>query len=520
MHGPNIRSRLVLPSFDSLHVPNRSIQNPNHSAQEWHDYFTQTIRPLMKKQRQISKGDSKLVKDSLSATSAADVCNDTHEEAPKKDQSQMAAQPSKVVDPTTEDEKLFMEGLSLMAEYQGNEVNFEPVICGRRIKLFQLWQIVNSDEFGGYEEVVGRGLWRRIAGKLNFNDFKHPKAADAIKAAYEILLPDFEVSRQEYMQILQEEEMIQLQLRATADRASSVDDGLADEEVEIVREEEEEEDDYDDNLGAPASLPSQIQPSFSKRNLESDGSLQQDGPPLVKSQRKRQRIDKGKGILLPEIPSTPDNIINPSWTPRHTEKSSPLKLQQSAAEEGSDSGEDLQRPLKLLKLPIQRQTKQALEPETQDFNFRSIGEDAELGSSLQSLPNLRRKRSIDSEAHSIPHEDRLNPSPSDFHKEQQLFAFIEHYVALGYPQEIVVQALESTNMTTGNAAIVMEELMRSNEIPENIQGVWTAKDDEALDAVDSEEFERITMKHGTKNVVLRQKYFMYRARSEVGGNSV
>jgi hypothetical protein len=487
-------------------VSNFPIQNPNHSAQEWHNYFVQTIKPLVEKRRQKSKAPSPNV-------SEASAPKRTHPEASTREESRIETQPRKVVDPSTEDEKLFIEDLSALAEDNDYEVNFEPIICGRKIPLFRLWQVVNSVNFGGYDVVKGRGLWIQVARKLNFDDFKHTDAPKAIESAYEMILPDFEVAREEYLAALQDEAMIESQLRATANRDSTEEDGM-DEEFEVV---EEEDDDFDDDLEAPASIPRQTQSASSnKRSFESSSRINQDGSPVLGTYNKRQRIDKGKG-KEGVVPSTPEDPINPNYTPRQTFNSLPLSFQQLVAEGGSDSEEDHPLPQTKLDLPAKWQMKRKPEPETQDFNFPPVAED--LGPQTD-LPNRRKERNGKAAEPSSPHEDSSTQSQTDSQKDQQLIAFIDHHVALGYPQVIVIRALESTNMTIGNAStvFVMEELMKGNEIPDNIQGVWTAADDAGLDNVESKEFERVAMKHKTKGVVLRQKFLheQREAQKELG----
>jgi hypothetical protein len=404
-------------------------------------------------------------------------------------------------DPSTKDEKMFIEDLTAMAEENDLAVNFHPIICGRKIPLFILWQVINLDEFGGYDEVQGRNLWPQVARRLNFNDFKHADAPRAIKSAYEEVLPDFEGVREEFMAQLQEEEMIASQLRQTVDR-DSMEGELVDDHLAAVQEEEEEEDDYDDDLEAPTSVPRQPYSTPSgKRSLEAYRIANHDGSPVLGSYNKRPRVDKGKGKEL-EIPSTPEDIINPLPKPHLIYQSSPLKYMQTGTE--NDDGEKLfVGPAEKPKLPAQRQNRRNLEPETQDFNFLPADDDAESDSLLLSLPNPRKAKN----ERSSPQEDSSTRSQTGSQKDQELIAFIEDHEALGYRLEIVIEALESTSMTTGNAAIVMEALTSGNGIPDNIQGVWTKSDDAALEDIESEEFERVANKHGAKSLAQRQKFF-------------
>lgn len=437
-------------------------------------------------------------------TKAQPSTNGDHEVRPPEPV-EAQAPPKRFEDPSRSDEKLFTEELTAMAEDNDLEVNFNPVICGRKIPLFVLWQVVNLDEFGGYDEVTGRNWWSKIARRLNFNDFKQPDAPKMIKEAYEEVLADFEAAREEFMMHLEEEGLIESQLREMAER-DSMEEELLDEEGEVVQEEGEEEDEYDDDLEAPASVPRQQYPlSSGKRSHEAS----QDGSPILGSYSKRQRFDKCKGKEL-EIPSTPEDIINPSPKPRSIYQSSPLKYMQTGAD--IDNGDDpFVGPVKKPKLPLPRQNHRNLEPETQDFNFTPVDDDAESESSLLSFPNQRKAKNGVPAAHSSSHEDSSTQSQTDSQKDQELIAFIDRHVGLGYRLEIVIEALESTSMTTGNAAIVMEALTSGTGIPDNIQGVWTNEDDAALDDVESEEFERVANKHGAKNLAQRQKFFFLKS---------
>jgi hypothetical protein len=470
----------------------------------------QTIKPLVEKQQQISKDIAATAENQPSSSrSRANASKRTHIGASHAaDASETQIERQKFVDPSTKDEKMFKEDLSAMAEDTEVEVDFEPIICGRKIPLFRLWQVVASEEFGGYGEVSDKGLWLQVAEKLNFNQFRHAKAPEAIKAAYEEILPQFEEAREEYVAMLQDEAMIESQLRVTAERDSIDEEEVLYEEFDIVEEEEEEDDDSDDDLEAAPSVPRQPQPSSSsKRTFESD-KINRNNSPLPGTSHKRQRTDKGEGSKT-EIPCSPEDRINPNQTPRPTYKSSPLKYQQSAVKKDSANDDILTCPVKPLDLPQKQQGKRNLEPETQDFNFPSFDEDVEAQQSFSSLPNRRKEKNPIAAGDGSPHEDSSTQSQTAQELEEQLKAFVDRHVALGYSEDIVIAALESTTLTTGNAAIVMEALSSGKGIPADMQGVWTADDDAALEDVESGDFQRVLMKHGTKSVKLRQKYRGY-----------
>ncbi|KAF4637674.1 hypothetical protein G7Y89_g393 [Cudoniella acicularis] len=55
---------------------------------------------------------------------------------------------------------------------------------------------------------------------------------------------------------------------------------------------------------------------------------------------------------------------------------------------------------------------------------------------------------------------------------------------------------------------IIESLMKDGTIPEDIDGVWTASDDKALNAREaSSRFQDMLMKHGDERVEKRRKYF-------------
>jgi len=129
----------------------------------------------------------------------------------------------RAADPTTTNEKLFRHHLSILAESFELVVDFEPTICGRIMPLFKLWQVVQSEEFGGFDEVDGRNLWPQVARKLNYNDWQHSSAAADLKDCYSEILADFEEVREEDREEnglteSQEEALIESQLRQTAAR--------------------------------------------------------------------------------------------------------------------------------------------------------------------------------------------------------------------------------------------------------------------------------------------------------------
>jgi hypothetical protein len=426
----------------------------------------------------------------------------------------------RAADPTTTNEKLFKHHVSILAESFELVVDFEPTICGRPLPLFKLWQVVQSEEFGGFDEVNGRNLWPQVARKLNFNDWRHASAAADLKDCYSEILADFEEVREEEREEnglteSQEEALIKSQLQLTAARETqptSADEG-DEEDDEIVEEEEELEDDLD----APQSSPRIIPSSSSKRSFGTDRTNQ----PI--SYNKRQRIDKGKGKEL-EIPSTPEDLINHNQKIRPSHQPSPLKY--SSPHEPDLYGESSEDELfvKQINFPKPKSKPppqpQILEPETQDFHFPPELDNEDKNSWVEISPspppqsqhqqhssNGTSNAATHGTAHSTNQWDSSTQSQTESQRAAEIEEFINHHVALGIPQDIVISALEATTMEPGISSPVMESLMNGDGIPENIAGVWTSWDDDALEAgVESEEYKALIRKHGIKRIGLRKRF--------------
>ncbi|KAF3068295.1 hypothetical protein GL218_08326 [Daldinia childiae] len=97
---------------------------------------------------------------------------------------------------------------------------------------------------------------------------------------------------------------------------------------------------------------------------------------------------------------------------------------------------------------------------------------------------------------------------------------IDRFCSLGYPRGIVLKSLRATTWRLGDAGQVMEILKRGEELPQRTHGVWTQRDDDALELVISNQppkddkekrkrvkaRERLEKKHGPELIELRRKY--------------
>jgi hypothetical protein len=428
--------------------------------------------------------------------------------------------------PTLTDEQLFRKDVSALAAVLQLEVDFTPEICGRKIPLFKLWQVVQSFDFGGSDRVTGLKLWPKVAKFLSFRDSQQLTAAEDLRICYAEILADLEeyreMLREQSLTESQEEAMLDAQLLETAGRETqslydAEDEELGEilegeEDVELVEENDDEElveEDDDDDLDRPQFSPLPLIPSPSRKR-----SFGADRTNIDSSYKKRQRIDKGKGKEL-EIPSTPEDVINSTPVPRSLHKPSPLKYSAPAEhqdDEASSKIEDLlAKPFKPQVKTIQRQT---LEPETQDFNYpHTQGEDdpfVDIGSS----PPQRKLPDRSSGSNAANRGSESNPpgsstqSQTESEKALALERYMDECISYGYTQEAVALALDATTREIGQHAMqVMEALENGQEIPDGIPGVWTEEDDAKVEGnMDSEGFKELVRKHGLKRCGVRKQY--------------
>ena len=412
----------------------------------------------------------------------------------------------RVADPTLENEKLFKSDLEALAENLGVEIDYSPVICGRRLSLFQLWQVVMSDEFGGFDHVTGRKRWPEVARRLNYNDFRHASAAADIELCYSELLADFEVARQQYQELnpdmtlteSQEEALIEDQLRETSGRDAgrfSDEEGKAEAEVD---------DAINDDLDRSPSA--YVLPTLSnKRSHETENST---------SFHKRQRVDKGKGREV-EIPSTPEHEIGTrTWRPAN---STPLVPRPPEAERSQPSSTSTRA--RVSSRPGSSVRAEG-EPDTQDFHYTPDPENEEdvAGAENSPLKNqlpLRHQpesslmKASSSSVAQVPEHDSSMQSESNSRRQEDLLEHIERHIALGYTDDVVMEAMETTSLRIQNSALVMESMTSGKGIPNDIRGVWTKSDDAILmrgQQRDRKSFEAILSKHGKQQIEARRAY--------------
>jgi hypothetical protein len=68
---------------------------------------------------------------------------------------------------------------------------------------------------------------------------------------------------------------------------------------------------------------------------------------------------------------------------------------------------------------------------------------------------------------------------------RQMSEWIEYYERLGYARDTIMKAFRATTLFPDLAGRIMPFIVDGRGIPDNIQGVWTARDDESLKYIDS-----------------------------------
>ncbi|PMD31138.1 hypothetical protein L207DRAFT_573195 [Hyaloscypha variabilis F] len=536
---------------------------PQHTAQEWRNYFKEYVAPRKSAEKKAKRISSPLLNRPQASAAASSLkvsprpsnrtkfaatlspSRDLPAQAREiRDSQDTPAQPTQAPtvkrrgsDPTLTDEQIFKHDLLALAQELELDVDFTPVICGRRVALFKLWQVVRSDDFGGLDRVNGMKLWPKVARFLSFKDAQQTTAAEDLKHCYEEILADLEEYQQfKHEQSLTESEekaMLEAQLKEEAARETQNSYDTEDEIGEEYFKEEEEEDDLEDDLEEEEEDDDlDRRPQYSPRppipSSSSKRSFGADRTNVDTSYNKRQRIDKGKGKEL-EVPSTPEDVINNTQMPRPTFKPSPLKYSSPAYHQQQDEEADDSSEIEdLWTKPLQPQPKpkpppQILEPETQDFNYpqTQIQPEEEEHDSYLDIPSSPPPRNLPdrssgSNAANRGSDSNRPGSSTQSQTESEKAAALEQYIdvciGFGYTGEAVALALDATTMETGNHAMqVMEALENGQEIPDDIPGVWTEEDDRLVEgSVDSEGYKDCVRKHGAHRCGVRKEFLRHK----------
>lgn len=416
----------------------------------------------------------------------------------------------------TEKER-FERTFTEFAEGQNMEIDLQPTVGGRRVQLFDLWTIVMKTGFNSPTEDEAIGKWEQIASKLGFDKSRDPDAPNELRELYDWILADFAEIRSQYRTYLKD--LLNSGEKLTEEQALDFEyltPAGYEEEDQMVRQQLQEEDDNEPEVvEIPSSPPQRIWPSSAKRDRPGTADLATSSRQYEDTPYKRQRVDKGKEKVL-EIPSTPEDLLKFDGQVRGR---SPVEDQNLMHEQEDEDGvnEDEEEesmfvrpvPRKIFSKTSLQVTKTVqFEPETQDFHFsHAVEEENGMHLSQQAQEDVMTAgESVAAVAGSL-REDSSTQSQTDSQREAaEVQELVDRYVSLGYPEEVVQEAMLATTLETGDVAIVMESIMQGHGIPENIEGVWTAEDDRAVRLIENnEEYVRVVLKHTEARCVKRRQ---------------
>lgn len=128
----------------------------------------------------------------------------------------------------------------------------------------------------------------------------------------------------------------------------------------------------------------------------------------------------------------------------------------------------------------------------------------------------------------VPEESQLDDDdtlvPLTTHEEEEVKengkikdvnAWIQKQEVSGQNPHDVIAAISCTTMNHKLADKVLDLLSKGKKIPDNIPGVWTEEDDEALTGQDGRAMERVMEKHGSELFDERWQFLEQSARATV-----
>lgn len=409
----------------------------------------------------------------------------------------------------------FERTLADFAEGQDKTVDFQPTISGRKMQLYDIWNIVKKLEFSSSQGDEATDKWDKLASQLGFDKVRDSGAPRELQELCDWILVDFIEARSSYHKYLKDilDNGGELAEEARVNFENATPPG-SDKDEEVEQREEEEYGGNPDVLEIPSSTQRTWPSSDRGHDVAIDpGNEESSSQESKVTPQKRQRVDKGKEKVL-EIPSTPEELLSFEGQARET---SPVKdegLPHGQENENEVTEEGMGMFVKSIQWSIFPQTRTLplktvqFEPETQDFHFsHAAGEENGTSPSQQVQEDDFVGESNIAVAGSL-HEDSSTQSQTDSQREvAELQEFIDRYIALGYGEEVVTEAMLATTLETGDVAVVMESIMNGTGIPENIEGVWTEEDDRAVRQIEkNEEYSRVVLKHGEARCVKRRQF--------------
>ncbi|KAG5943877.1 hypothetical protein E4U59_007835 [Claviceps monticola] len=380
-----------------------------------------------------------------------------------------------------DDEDQFYQGLEDFQDRSGLPVKRESEVGGKRLKFWHLGQAVLA-----HRESNGEVDWRGVAGDLEakYDWRQDQEVVDELKECFK-----------ENLTAWFEEVLDDLEKGAAA--------------------QEHEEDEFQSNLDPPERQPNSssppVGPSGHKRPLDDDDDYDDDPVYLPEKSAKRRRLDRTAEIL-----STPEEMLGipSSCTPT----GSKFRQQEHDEEEKEGDIEEIYGYA-----PPVMSSSDLTPPPASDENKASKIKKRSLPSSFYKRPS---QDSPAQEAENTSQQPSQPESPDRraSSSELTLLECIGNHEAQGYSRDIVMEALRRTSLRPGRRAEhLMELLSKNEEVPLDIEAVWTDRDDLGLRWADcvrargskatevektraKEELEWLVHKHTEKEIDLRRRY--------------
>ncbi len=421
----------------------------------------------------------------------------------------------------TDLKKQFNADYQAYADNLNRYVHWWPTIKGKTFDLWQLWQAVKSQEMDPEERD-----WQQISEVLGFNWVENDSIPDEVRRCYETNLAEFEATLMEFDDGSDEDGEEETQHNTAALAGTSIRSSPP--ALSSLKRS------YDTALGPSHGAYPNSSPKRPRHNQDEVPSTPDEKNGTSHLRRGTFPGPTPMNLLSPNLgsretlhrtphrravePETQDFRYDPETqavtfeSQGHEEVESQINItpsQQLQSEYDARSGETPVTPT-----PARRARNPFLEEEDMDEAGGDPDEPDEsdlftprasttsvptMGSSpIQNMakPKRRTLPSSFAQSHSRREKKSIPASQPSSAAEQSPPArpqqkpqspardshddIIDFYMSLGYGQDVVIRALDSTNWVPGLASQVMETLKKGESLPSNWRGVWTQKDDEAL----------------------------------------
>ncbi|CAD6502464.1 BgTH12-05056 [Blumeria graminis f. sp. triticale] len=542
---------------------------PNHTAQEWRNYFVEYVKPMHDRNSSGTMEISTNLEATASPHALADQSLVTNVYAPIKnlEDGNLQRTPGSNMsqDYNILNEKGFRKAVQRIATKVHLIFNENLEICGRKIPLSEIWKTAQLPEFGGLDKITENNLWCSIARKLGFNS-RDTAAANELSYCYHEILArlgkngftiDSEKKNEKVIYTDQVTHMedncnsegrsIQVPLHSLQKSDGNSLKRRINQHSKLQKYAETKRrrvnDNKDASLEVPATPEEKITASLSALlfdgklspvNQLSLGSFEKNEneilSPFDKSIHYNRRLDfrapnsrfvspsefhdmdqEAPYSLIPPVSSQEYGTTSKLVSGKHYEK---LVTQKN--EVANEAHKDCLSP--------------CLETSCKNYNYcesQSLGTEDDFGQHLigkqkSCTPLLKLCQKTESSVCSQGHtHDKLTTStlknvtndvPEERNRDLLQEFITDQVIGLGFPQDVIIEALEATSMKIGlesHIQQVMDSILNGDGIPDNLSGVWTLDDDKALkEQARGKEYERIVKKHGKEEIKLRHQFWI------------